>query len=243
MPDISDAVGLPKYSRLSSNSKYRIMTDWVQDAIGYSLFSFLFPLKFESLWWFSFEGLGKSILSGVIVSSEDYLRLQLERKLPGSTKGFSLGFSLVGPYLDKSILDKPEGSFEFYLYTIQEGFVQCPFFEFEIRVLNYLCIAPSMTSPNSWLLLGGFQALCNRFFFLHLSFYSLSSMASSYSAVDPIVHVMDPEVEATIVASYSANKESPSAAIVSPSSDSGRRPWKEAAEGPTFGNKEATVAS
>ncbi|KAF7842324.1 uncharacterized protein G2W53_004622 [Senna tora] len=36
-----------------------------------------------------------------------------------------------------------------------------PFTDFEIALLNYVGCAPSMMMPNSWTLVGGFEALCN----------------------------------------------------------------------------------
>ncbi|KAF7841273.1 uncharacterized protein G2W53_003571 [Senna tora] len=36
-----------------------------------------------------------------------------------------------------------------------------PFTDFEIALLNHVGCAPSMMMPNSWILVGGFEALCN----------------------------------------------------------------------------------
>ncbi|KAF7810689.1 uncharacterized protein G2W53_037432 [Senna tora] len=36
-----------------------------------------------------------------------------------------------------------------------------PFTDFEITLLNHVVCAPSMMMPNSWILVGGFEALCN----------------------------------------------------------------------------------
>ncbi|KAF7807959.1 putative transposase (putative), gypsy type [Senna tora] len=73
---------------------------------------------------------------------------------------FSLGLSLATPCLDESIFYGPPGSFGFYLFPLDQGFVMPPFSNFEVGVLSFLGCAPSIFPPNCWLYLGGFQAIC-----------------------------------------------------------------------------------
>ncbi|KAF7808302.1 putative transmembrane protein [Senna tora] len=74
----------------------------------------------------------------------------------------SSGLSLANPCADESIFDGPVGSFGFYLFPLERSFIMPPFSDFEVGVLNYLGCPPSMLSPNCWLHMGGFQAICAR---------------------------------------------------------------------------------
>ncbi|KAF7807815.1 putative Transposase [Senna tora] len=79
---------------------------------------------------------------------------------------YSLDFSLANPCVDESVVDGPPGSFAFYVFPLDYGSIAPPFTDFEVDVLNYVSCAPSMLSPNGWLTLGGFQAVCEK---LHVS--------------------------------------------------------------------------
>ncbi|KAF7831768.1 uncharacterized protein G2W53_014101 [Senna tora] len=74
----------------------------------------------------------------------------------------SSGLSLANPCADESIFYGPVGSFGFYLFPLEHGFIMPPFIDFEVGVLDYLGCPPSMLSPNYWLHMGGFQAICAR---------------------------------------------------------------------------------
>ncbi|KAF7811670.1 hypothetical protein G2W53_032646 [Senna tora] len=46
--------------------------------------------------------------------------------------------------------------------SLEHGFIMPQFSDFEVGVLDYLECPPSMLSPNCWLHMGGFQAICAR---------------------------------------------------------------------------------
>ncbi|KAF7802932.1 hypothetical protein G2W53_042043 [Senna tora] len=75
---------------------------------------------------------------------------------------YSLGLSLANPCVDESVLDGPPDIFTFYVFPLDYGFIMPPITDFKVNVLNYIPCAPSMLSPNGWLMLSGFQAVCEK---------------------------------------------------------------------------------